>query len=62
MATSRHTHNFRKCSHAGVGLAQARPNKQQLCLKQIHVSVYSNCYNSIALAWVVVLQSYTLYR
>ena len=23
---SRHTHNFRKCSHASVGLAQARPN------------------------------------
>ena len=21
-----HTHNFRKCSHASVGLAQARPN------------------------------------
>ena len=30
MATSRHTyihtHNFRICSHASVGLAQARPN------------------------------------
>ena len=26
MATTRHTHNFRKCSHASVGLAQARPN------------------------------------
>ena len=26
MAASRHTHNFRKCSHASVGLAQARPN------------------------------------
>ena len=25
--TDRHTHNFRKCSHASVGLAQARPNK-----------------------------------
>jgi len=24
--TDRHTHNFRKCSHASVGLAQARPN------------------------------------
>ena len=23
---SRHTHNFHKCSHASVGLAQARPN------------------------------------
>ena len=23
---SRHTHNFRKCSHTSVGLAQARPN------------------------------------
>ena len=22
-----HTHNFRKCSHASVGLAQARPNQ-----------------------------------
>ena len=22
----RHTHIFRKCSHASVGLAQARPN------------------------------------
>ena len=22
-----HTHNFRKCSHASVGFAQARPNK-----------------------------------
>ena len=21
-----HTHNFRKCSHASVGLAEARPN------------------------------------
>ena len=28
MAADRHTHNFRKCSHASVGLAQARPNKQ----------------------------------
>ena len=28
MATNRHTHvvNFRKCSHASVGIAQARPN------------------------------------
>ena len=26
MATDRHTHNFRKCSHTSVGLAQARPN------------------------------------
>ena len=24
--TDIHTHNFRKCSHASVGLAQARPN------------------------------------
>ena len=29
MATSRHTHNFRKCSHASMGLAQARPNELQ---------------------------------
>jgi len=27
MAASRHTHNFRKCSHASVGLTQARPNE-----------------------------------
>ena len=26
MAASIHTHNFRQCSHASVGLAQARPN------------------------------------
>ena len=26
MATNRHTHNLRKCSHASVGLTQARPN------------------------------------
>ena len=26
MAANRHTHNFRKCSHASVGLAQASPN------------------------------------
>ena len=25
--TDIHTHNFRKCSYASVGLAQARPNK-----------------------------------
>ena len=25
--TDRHTHNFRKCSHASVGLAQACPNE-----------------------------------
>ena len=27
---SRHTHNFRKCSHASAGLAQAHPNKWAL--------------------------------
>jgi len=27
MAASRHTHNFCKCSHASVGLAQARPDE-----------------------------------
>ena len=27
--TDRHTHNFRKCSHASVGLAQARPNYRE---------------------------------
>ena len=26
MAANRHTHNFRKCIHASVGLAQAHPN------------------------------------
>ena len=26
MAANIHTHNFRQCSHASVGLAQARPN------------------------------------
>ena len=25
MAANRHTHNFRECSHASVGLTQARP-------------------------------------
>ena len=28
MAADRHTHNFPKCSHASVGLAQARPNDE----------------------------------
>ena len=38
MAANIHTHNFRQCSHASVGLAQARPNlnvnhrtKMRLC-------------------------------
>ena len=26
MAANIHTHNFRQCSHASVGLAQAHPN------------------------------------
>ena len=29
-----HTHNFRKCSHASVGLAQARPSPQSLKLSE----------------------------
>ena len=28
-----HTHNFCKCSHASVGLAQARPNNQPPLIK-----------------------------
>jgi len=26
LQTDMHTHDFRKCSHVSVGLAQARPN------------------------------------
>ena len=39
MAANRHTHNFRKCSHASVGLAQARPNN-------IHIIVIPYVSNS----------------
>ena len=40
-----HTHNFRKCSHASVGLAQARPNKNfpllgvQNALRSVQLSI-----------------------
>ena len=30
MDASGHTHNFRKCRHVSVGLAQARPNDRVL--------------------------------
>ena len=30
----KHTHNFCQCSHASVGLAEARPNKSFLCIYQ----------------------------
>ena len=30
----KHTHNFRQCSHASVGLAEAHPNKSFLCIYQ----------------------------
>ena len=33
MAANRHTPNFRKCSHASVGLAQARPNYFKLAIQ-----------------------------
>jgi len=37
--TDIHTHNFRKCSHASVGLAQARPN--YLTVSHFSVFFYS---------------------
>ena len=39
-----HTHNFRKCSHASVGLAQARPNERiGMLLHQSDCSDKVNC-------------------
>ena len=33
----KHTHNFRKCSHASVGLVQARPNEGCTLKPHLHV-------------------------
>ena len=43
MAASRHTHNFRKCSHTTVGLAQARP----IIISFILLLILSSFYISI---------------
>ena len=42
--TDRHTHSFRKCSHASVGLAQARPNDGVLR------NMYNFIYGSVQFA------------
>ena len=43
MAANPHTHNFRKCSHASVELAQACPKnllpRQHHCRREIFVDV-----------------------
>ena len=41
--TDIHTHNFRKCSHISVGLAQARPNNCYCgCIIREKMSNYSS--------------------
>ena len=44
MAADRHTHNFRKCSHASVGLAQTRPNNfaAKITNKRTADNIYSS--------------------
>ena len=44
--TDIHTHNFCKCSHASVGLAQARPNYDQLHPLNVNV-VIVECHSTI---------------
>ena len=39
MAASIHTHNFRQCSHASVGLAQAGPNKKKQDISPIPLNI-----------------------
>ena len=36
MAANIHTHNFRQCSHASVGLAQAHPNYAVHCFGVVY--------------------------
>ena len=54
MATSRHTyihtHNFRICSHASVGLAQARPNN-------VYIYIYRYIYYPIYISTTVLSYS-----
>ena len=61
--TDRHTHTRAQCSHASVGLAQARPNKHHCTAMEVLTlgwasilcSVHSYCYELLILETVMVL-------
>ena len=54
-----HTHNFRKCSHATVGLAQARPNYGQTWVSPVSrkPNIVGLCKNLIII-WFIVFHYY----
>ena len=54
--TDRHTHNFRNCSHASVGLAQARPNYvSRISPSPAHCDIQSNFYDQASWRSIIII-------